>query len=379
MKKATAYLLNHEGTNEEIGRRLGEWIKSVPEGEKWLDIPVDIFPKKDGRKIEEMYKIYDKFCPGINEEISSFSEAIGTDAEKIFFYLISFMNAGCNVMGVRPERNIDGHTILAYTYDFTDTLEEMCLAGTAVKNKYRYAGSQCNVFGRSNGINEHGLAMCQSSNGVPVTNVEGMGLDAKVTGLTFWCVIRSLLENCRDIYEALEYLKDMPIAYNMNLMMGDKSGDVVLFENQDGFKLHKIVSSSDDQGCIFASNHAVLPEMLDIEKQRWNCSVIRYRKIRELFLSKEKIKKDDIKQLISKKYPDGLCTHYYGMEYMFGMLYSGILDPNELTIDVVFGSPEYNPWRKFEIDKKIDESEFEIILPYEEAPDGFYEMTDELP
>ncbi|GMQ56246.1 hypothetical protein AN1V17_06390 [Vallitalea sediminicola] len=57
-------------------------------------------------------------------------------------------------------------------------------------------------FGRSEGINECGLMVGQTSCGMPVGNMEMMRKPA-ISGLQFWAVIRSLLENCKDVDEAL--------------------------------------------------------------------------------------------------------------------------------------------------------------------------------
>jgi hypothetical protein len=65
------------------------------------------------------------------------------------------------------------------------------------------------------------------------------------------------------------------------------------------------------------------------------------------------------------------------MQNMFGMLYGGILDINEKTIDVTFGTPQHNPWRKFEVGAEIEDQVYKISLPYEMSPKGFYDMTEE--
>jgi predicted choloylglycine hydrolase len=376
LKPTIAHYLNHSGTNYEIGQRLGNWVSGTPVVARRLEVPPGLFAPRKQETIANMLEMFDKYCPGINEEIEGFADAVGVDPTQVLFYQISYLVSGCNAMALRPEKNFEGHTILAYTYDFTDILEEMCLATTNVTGRYSHTGSQCNIFGRANGINEHGLALCQSSNGLPVTNIK-MGLDPVVTGLHFWCVIRALLENCRNVSEALTYIEKMPISYNMNLVMGDTSGDIVLFENLNGFKVHKIVKASDPEGFLCASNHAVLPEMLKREKMRWRSSVQRHRTIRNTFASKPRISKEDIKKLISTKYPEGLCTHFYDMQNMFGMLYGGILDVNDKTIDITFGTPQCNPWRKFEVGAKYQDQVFEVSLPYEQPPKDFYEMTEE--
>nr|WP_269851659.1 C45 family peptidase [Methanosarcina horonobensis] len=134
-----------------------------------------------------------------------------------------------------------------------------------------------------------------------------------------------MLENCKNISEALEYLEKIPISYNMNLMMGDASGDIALFENLHGFKAYKIITASDPEGFLCASNHAVLPEMLARENGRWKGSIKRFGVIRNTFTAKQKISREDIRQLISTSYPQGLCTHFYDPQNMFGMLYGASL------------------------------------------------------
>lgn len=378
MKLTTAHYLNHSGTNYEIGQHLGKWILATPEAARRLQSPPGMFPVRTQEKIAAMFEMFDRYCPGVNEEIEGFADMVNIDPAQVLFYSISFFAHGCNVMALRPEKNLEGHTILAYTYDFTDVLEEMCLATTSVTGKYSHTGSQCNIFGRANGVNEHGLALCQSSNGIPVTPIEGLGLDPQLSGLNFWCVIRALLENCKNIYEALEYLEKMPISYNMNLMMGDASGDIALFENLHGFKAYKIVTASDPKGFLCASNHAVLPEMLAQENGRWKGSVKRFEVIWNTFTAKQKISKEDIRQLISTSYPQGLCTHFYDPLNMFGMLCGGIFDLEEKTIDITFGTPQHNPWRKFNVGVKDTDQVFKVSLPYEQPPKDFFEMTKEI-
>ena len=64
-----------------------------------------------------------------------------------------------------------------------------------------------------------------------------------VTGLQFWAVVRTLLENCRDVKEALSMLKDMPVAYNLNLIVLDREGRCALVETLDGRMAVKTIDS----------------------------------------------------------------------------------------------------------------------------------------
>jgi hypothetical protein len=47
-----------------------------------------------------------------------------------------------------------------------------------------------------------------------------------------------------------------------------------------------------------------------------------------------------MRQLMSTRYPDGLCNHFY--QEMFGTLYSFIADPQDGRMDICFGSPAMN-------------------------------------
>ena len=57
--------------------------------------------------------------------------------------------------------------------------------------------------------------MCIRDSGRTVNDYQG-GKKPKVIGLQFWAVVRTLLENCKNVKEALDTLYDMPIACNIN-------------------------------------------------------------------------------------------------------------------------------------------------------------------
>ncbi|MDR2023370.1 MAG: C45 family peptidase [Hungatella sp.] len=103
---------------------------------------------------------------------------------------------------------------MAKNYDFNDEMKEMCFAYTNITGKYKYIGSTLNPFGRCDGMNECGLAVCKASNGLPASNFEG-GQKAGVTGFSFWIVVRSILENCHTVKEAIAWTMAAPIGYKI--------------------------------------------------------------------------------------------------------------------------------------------------------------------
>ncbi|MDO5574280.1 MAG: carcinine hydrolase/isopenicillin-N N-acyltransferase family protein [bacterium] len=138
-------------------------------------------------------------------------------------------------------------------------------------------GATTALFGRSEGINEHGLAVSQSSCGFPVSNLPQMR-NPGIKGLQFWAVIRSLLENCKTVDEALSMLTGMPIAYNINLYLADAAGEIALYETMNGEAACERIGAGnkamacvrigseeknlkkDDSlaGCLFETNHIAI-------------------------------------------------------------------------------------------------------------------------
>ncbi|WP_242975156.1 C45 family autoproteolytic acyltransferase/hydolase [Anaerovirgula multivorans] len=158
-----------------------------------------------------MYKLFDEFCPGINEEIAGFADELNIPTIQVLYYAMSYLRPGCSQMTVLPSKTKNGHTLLGRNYDFDDKMEEMTFSTTRIKGKYARIGSSIMQFGRGDGMNEHGLAVSQTSAGLPVGNFE-FAVKPAIVGLQFWAVIRSVLENCKDVDEAIQWTKQMPIA-----------------------------------------------------------------------------------------------------------------------------------------------------------------------
>lgn len=368
MKKTKAYYRNLNGTNYEIGQSLAQWMQSRPGMLDKLLLPPGAYPQQ---KLDAATRLLEEYCPGTNEEIKGFSDQLGIPPAQVLYYAMSYVEHGCSLMASLPEKNVEGHSLLACTYDFSDEMEDLCLTSTKVDGKYAHISTLGNTFGRTNGMNEHGLAICQSSNGIPVGNFEGAA-KAEVTGLMFWTVIRSLLENCRDINESLVCLEKMPLAFNLNLMMADASGKIALFQCLNGHKAQKVLSPGDAETHLSATNHTVLPELTGLEKERIESSLIRRERIENTFEANRIVSKENIRELITTGFPDGLCCHYY--EGFFGLLHAVIFDVEHKTLEIVFGSPQNNPWRGFKIADACEDRTFDAILPYEDAPASFYTM-----
>jgi len=367
MRETKAYIKNFEGTSYEVGTQIGKWVLAKPEMLNKTFLPPNAYPQG---KHKEIMKLLDKYCEGLNDEIKGFADTVGISIGQVLFYAMTYLERGCSLMAMLPCKTDIGHTLMARNYDFNDKMEEMCFAYTNIKGKYKYIGSTLNLFGRCDGMNEYGLAACKASNGLPVGNFEG-GQKAGVTGFSFWVVIRSILENCRNVEEAIEWAIKAPIGYNINLMLSDHN-KIALFQCIDGHKAYKMLDNNSDENYLSSTNHVLLEEIKPYEKMIIDNSVIRNEKINEMLRGKEKISKGDIKTLLSTSYPEGLCCHYYSE--FFGTLRSMIFDVTDNTIEMTFGSPKVNDWQIFSV-KACIEREIKVLLPEEKASKEFYKIS----
>ncbi|WP_238916375.1 C45 family peptidase [Clostridium sp. YIM B02555] len=368
MKKTKSYLKNFVGTSYEVGTKIGNWVLAQPNLLKKVILPPKAYPQS---KLTEIFNLLDQYSSGVNEEIKGFADTIGISKEQAVFYAMTYLERGCSLISAAPNKTDFGHTLMARNYDFNDEMEEMCFAYTAISGKYSHIGSTLNLFGRCDGMNEHGLAACKASNGLPVGNFEG-GEKAGVTGFSFWVVIRSILENCKNIEEAISWAIDAPIGYNINLMLADSSDNIALLQCINGHKAYRILHKDSEQNFLISTNHTVLQEVKPYEKMIIENSVIRYKTIEKMFSEKEKVSANDLKNILSTSYPQGLCCHYY--PEFFGTLRSMLFDTTDKKIEMTFGSPKANDWKTFMVEK-LQEEEVIVNLPCEKAEKDFYNIT----
>jgi predicted choloylglycine hydrolase len=226
-------------------------------------------------------------------------------------------------------------------------------------------------FGRGDGMNEMGLVVSQTSTGMPVGNFNSARKPA-IVGLQFWAVIRSVLENCKNVDEAIKLSMEMPIAYNINMLVADRDGNAALIESFDGEKAVKKIDAGTKENFICSTNHIHLEELKHHDPKSMRNSLYRYELINNTLNSKEKVSVDDLKALLSNKYPEGLCCHYY--DDFFGTLRGMIFDLNEGKIEVCFGSTALNEWHTFTMNDTDEHNEYDVQIEKEKCPADFFEF-----
>jgi len=242
------------------------------------------------------------------------------------------------------------------SYEWSDSDDhDRQLLTTHVTGKAAHIGFSLFHFGRLDGLNEHGL--CVTMTGQPLVKNPG-------TGVAFWVLIRALLDNCRNVNEALRLAEAIPTSYGYSVLLADKSGAMALIDSAGEHR--NVRRASSDDAFLWCTNHFTTPDMAEHQSRRMWQSVARYEAIRRtLNAAGRQVDDQVIKQLLTAKYPEGVCCHHYSEG--LGTLWSMVFDVTDSSIEICFGSPQLNPWRRFDLSGIKGIQEYEAALPDEPA------------
>ena len=367
MSQTRQVFFNHvvlKGSPYEIGRNQAEIIKNIPE-------LVGFLRSGSGKLSEEKYKNIssqmERFCPGIIAEIQGLADGLGIPQQDLVYYSFSYLHKGkCSHFALLPSLTKENVPLIGRSYEFGLETEDMRLCTMQVNGKYSFIGSSVVFFGFTEGMNEHGLVVTMSAGGLPVGAVPGMRPPIE-DGFQFWFVIRSVLERCKNVDEALELIKESPTCGNPNLIVADRSGAAALIEVFGAHKAVKRIDAQSAEQFVCSTNHFTLPEMLPYRDPIWKNSQVRLNAIQSWLEKSRPIDSLAMQSLLSREYPQGLACHYY-QEY-FGTLRSMIFNPVSGTVEICFGSPVVNPWYK--IDPTTPAKSYSIQISNQKMPPDF--------
>ncbi len=353
-----------EGTSYEIGQQIADLLY------KDNKLPLQLLtsgvsdPQKLGFKdFKDVQAFMEEFCPGINEEMQGLADRLDVNVKQIFYYDWILSGPpdmfGCTHFSVLGKATADNHTLTGRSYEWYAEQEDFVLYTTRVKGKPKHIGFSGLTFGRVEGLNEYGLSVTLSNGGI-------FGKKLRNTrGFVFWFVIRTLLENCKNVEEATKFIKEIPILGFPNFIISD-SRNILLIECADGVKAFKKIDSDSEEYHLSASTSFTLPETVEFNKFnipiRLNGSIWRLGFVEsELKKAYPEITKETIRNILSKNIPQGVCGHWYSDG--FGTTWALIFDNTDPHAEVCFGAPTHNEWHTFNFDDPIGIREYDAILP----------------
>jgi predicted choloylglycine hydrolase len=351
-----------EGSSYEVGKQQAELIKNIEPIVKWMTSG-NIDPKKLGfDDFESLQNYFEEFCPGINDEIQGFADALEVSPEKMVHYgPVIYSTGNCSQMSIMSSVSKNKHVYVGRSYEFNDTMNDFRLCCLKIKNKVKHMGFTEFFLYRDDGINDHGLSVSFSSGGI-----DNKKYQPQKKGFPFFLVVRSILENCHTVKEAITYLEKVPVAGFWNFLITDKDSNAALFQYFDREYTYKKITNETEDKILFSTNHYVLDNLVQYKKYAYDWpyenSVKRFNLINSV-LSKAQpnITKETIREILSKEIYEGVCCHYY--KDVMGTLFSIIYDVTDLKAEICFGAPTHNKWFEFTLDDPNGVTIYDAVLP----------------
>jgi predicted choloylglycine hydrolase len=370
-----------EGTPYEVGRLQGEMLKNDQVRARYLTPTLPFLESYSKREAHRALGYFEKYCPGIMEEIQGAADAFGVPIEDIALLggkskedgssaipvarPVSRGGCYCSHFAILPSASEDGHLYVGQNEDCGPGDLDLRLCTTRVQGKAAHIGFSDMIFGRVQGMNEHGFCVTTSW-GAPGVWLEG-------EGLPYFAVVRALLDGCRTVDEALDVMAGLPIAWCTNFIVADPGGEAALIEVAYTHRGVKRIQQESQDRFLWATNHYTLPGMLLYDTGRMRQSVMRHRAIESHIRSAvPHVNRDSLRGLLSEPMPKGVCLHHYS--HGLGTLWSMIFDVTDTRVDICFGAPSStkNSWRTFGLQDPIGSTEYKAHLPDEPAAPGFW-------
>lgn len=205
-------------------------------------------------------KFYEKHEPQLVEELHGIADGSQIPFEDIvkinlpLFFVINWLSQECTSILTRGSATLGGKTYLVKNRDMGGEKVEHII----LHREYESGEKIVEVNGAGiitfpgNGLNSHGLALSTSG-----TWSEHLKFDlSKIDDSHIMLNSHLILEKCRNVDEALDYLRTEKRMSGMNFILCDKNRAVAAEVTQDGLQVLE-----DNNGILVRSNHYISTEL----------------------------------------------------------------------------------------------------------------------
>ncbi|HUU78882.1 MAG TPA: C45 family peptidase [candidate division Zixibacteria bacterium] len=214
-------VINVTGSYYEIGLSTGKYLIE----EKKKGFP----PKFSSEKIEkakEYGKVVSDYFPEILDEFKGMSESSGVDYDTLIAFELSpyRIQPNCLVYAISGKHTTSGFPTLVRNHEWIEEdAKNLRIFNTQPKGKLTSLGFTFHwpLASRYGGLNEAGLAISSAS-----ANFVNTG-----PGIMLNAVTRYILDNCKSIEEAVEFIETMPKVWGESYLMIDKNNTIVRVES----------------------------------------------------------------------------------------------------------------------------------------------------
>jgi len=329
-----------KGPYSEMGRKLGLLMKKSkftppPVAEDRFDI------------IEGCERALGKHAPTILEEIDAMIKAGGYEDSTLRVFQIAlnpYPTNCCSIFAVSGEYTTSGNAIYARNYDWEwDGLEYFTLFRTYPKGALASIGFCDLMVGRYGGINEAGLA-------IGLTAIPAFPRDRP--GVMLHIATQWILDNCRTIEEAIDFMRRIPHVRANNYLVADSEGGMACIQAAP----ERIEVVEPENGLVVATNHFQTPcmEAFEVPEKIPVSSVPRLEYIRKWFKNRRgKIDQVQAQSVLKGMISNGagVCQDLVRNGSRFATIYSWTHELGTREMHLADGVPSEVDYKKYSFQK----------------------------
>ncbi|NIK12596.1 C45 family autoproteolytic acyltransferase/hydolase [Alkalibacillus almallahensis] len=248
--------------------------------------------------LDELKKVYSLHAPHLLHELAGIADSMNISLCQAAIFS-GFSAPEIQGMGYSSVVNAN---MLVRNYDFSPEIYDGRLVLVQPDEGFASVGHSLHVTGRTEGVNEHGLAVA----------LHFVNSEDTQTGFTAASVIRIILDTCKNTEEAVDVIKQLPHSWSYNYSIGDSEGNVVVVE-ESPFD----IKTRKDQHTLCCTNHFQREDMTQLNRDHVEDSEERLD-----YLHRDDFKRMDGLEVFNKFRSEG--THLYNEDYLeyFGTLHT---------------------------------------------------------
>ncbi|MFD1706872.1 C45 family autoproteolytic acyltransferase/hydrolase [Siminovitchia sediminis] len=216
MKKIYSEVIQFRGSHFDFGMLQGQLLKDsltvINRENQWK-----VRRPRFNIDAHEVKMAITPIAPGIWDELLGLQEALEWPIERVLTefggYRLEIPRSGCSIV------TGDGYMIRNYDYH-PKTYEGRYVFFQPKQHGYATVGPSQRITGRSDGLNEKGLAM----------GYNFMNRKNPKDGFICGMIGRLILETCADVQEAVALLQEIPHRHSFSYIVYDKSGETYIVE-----------------------------------------------------------------------------------------------------------------------------------------------------
>lgn len=336
------YHLRLKGTHYEIGVKRGNIFNKC---NIIFPLNLDKFQLNHGIESEKILK---KHFPEVCEEVKGITDTININYDKFMSWLLAMGCCMYNIDINHPE--IRGCTAFSIKYnnkvyygrnnDLPPYLKEGSkseIYKPSINNKFNITTSS--FINGEEGVNEYGLVVAMTFVLTDLNDIQ--------PGFNSVFVVRYLLEKANYTEEAIQLLLDIEVASNMNILIADKSGNMVVVEcSKNEKRIRRPIKLDNNIELICTVNSFSSNEMKKYEcfledtyrsDERYDVVVDAFKKYDNSYII------EYIKDILKGNY-GFMCQ--YDKKLNFDTVWSSIIDLNNLKIYRAEGNPRRTKFRE---------------------------------